>query len=222
MSAIKCVLFDIDGTLIDSNDPHAKAWQDVFRENGFEISYDEIRSRIGMGGDHLLPELTGISKDDVEGQKLEQRRGEIFRDKYLPTLRAFDHARQLIETLKAKDFKTVVATSASSKDLKLLLHQADLENLFDARTNSSEVENSKPDPDIIQAALGEAKVDARQAVMVGDTPYDIEAAASAGVKTIALTCGGWSRESLSLAGAWKVFDDPAALLQAVKTNHAFI
>lgn len=220
MLPIQGLIFDIDGTLIDSNDAHANAWKQVFDENGLSVEFIKIRSAIGMGGDHLLPLLTGLSADSTEGKKLEQRRGEIFRAEYLPQLKAFPRTREMLELLKAKDYRIAIATSASAKDLHALLKQTNLEGLFDMKTSSSDVSSSKPDPDIVEAALKRAHLDARRALMVGDTPYDIEAAAKAGVKTIAFTSGGWTRDKL--AQAWKVYRDPAEFLLAVERSEAFI
>lgn len=220
MLPVASLLFDIDGTLIDSNDAHAHAWQDVFNENGHAVPYEKIRAAIGMGSDHLLPQLISVDADSKEGQALDKRRGEIFREKYLGTLRAFPQARELLETLKAKDYRIAIATSASARDLKMLLKQANLEGLFDAKANSADVEHSKPDPDIIQAALANAEFDRRRTVMVGDTPYDIEAAARAGLRTLAVTCGGWPANEL--AGAWKIFASPADLLHSLNVGQALI
>lgn len=220
MLPISGFLFDIDGTLIDSNDAHAKAWDQTFRENGIEVPFAEIRASIGMGGDHLLPKLASVEKDSSIGKQMEQRRGEIFRETYLPTLNSFSKSRELLQTLRAKAYVVGVATSASAKDLKSLLKQTGLEDSFDTKTNSSDVRRSKPEPDVIEAALEKIAVDSRRTAMVGDTPYDIEAATRAGVRTIGLTCGGWSKQALKEAGAWKVYADPAELLDAVITGRA--
>lgn len=207
---IRTVLLDVDGTLIDSNDGHARAWVDVGEEFGHAIEFGHVRWLIGMGGDRVLPELTGLEEESDEGTKILKRRGEIFREKYLPRLRAFDGARALLERLRADDRQLVVATSASAKDLKELLKQAGVADLMDDATNADEAESSKPSPDIVEAALEKAGVSAREAIMIGDTPYDVKAARNAGVRIIALRCGGWNDGDL--AGAAQIFDNPAALL----------
>ena len=208
---VQAVLLDIDGTLIDSNDAHAHAWVDVGREFGLDIEYERVRWLIGMGGDRVLPRLTGLEEESEQGAKVLERRGEIFRGRYLPQLRPTPGARELLEHLQAEGLTLVVATSASAKDLGPLLRQAGLELLIDDATNADEAEHSKPAPDIVEAALEKAGVPPGHAVMLGDTPYDIEAAARAGVACIAVTSGGWSADEL--AAAAEVYAHPAALLE---------
>jgi HAD superfamily hydrolase (TIGR01509 family) len=206
----KAVLLDIDGTLIDSNDAHAHAWVEVGREFGREIAYDHVRRLIGMGGDKVLPQVAGLEEDTDEGQWIKERRGEIFREQYLPTLKAFPHARELLERLRADGYALVVATSASKEDMDALLKQAGIQDLIVEKASSSDAEESKPDPDIVQAALKSADAKPGEALMLGDTPYDVEASGRAGVCCVALRCGGWGDAELGDAVA--VFDDPADLL----------
>ena len=207
---VQAVLLDVDGTLIDSNDAHAWAWVDVGREFGYAIDFDEVRWLIGMGGDKVLPRVTGLEEASADGARVLERRGEIFRSKYLPSLRAFPGARELLERLRSDGRRLVVATSASEEDLEALLKRAGLEDIIGAATNADEADESKPAPDIIEAALKKAKAPPSACVMLGDTPYDIEAARRAGVATIAVTCGGWGHEDL--AGAIAIYDDPGDLL----------
>lgn len=206
----RAILLDVDGTLIDSNDAHAQAWVDTGAEFGYEIDYERVRWLIGMGGDKVLPELTGLEEESAEGKKILDRRGVVFRDKYLPQLRAFPHARELLVRLRDDGYKLVVATSASEDDLKALLEQGGFDDIIDRATTSDDAEESKPAPDIVQAALKKAKVTADAALMLGDTPYDIGAARRAGVDIIAVRCGGWEDEELH--GAVAVYDDVADLL----------
>lgn len=213
---IGAVLLDVDGTLIDSNDAHARAWVDVGDEFGHDIEFGRVRWLIGMGGDRVLPELTGIEEESDEGTKILERRGEIFRDRYLPRLSAFPGAHELLERLRNDGVELVIATSASEKDLKALLKQARLEDLIDDSTNSDEAESSKPAPDIVQAALEKAGVPASRTVMLGDTPYDVKAAERAGVRIIGLRCGGWNDRELK--GAAEVYQDPADLLDNYATS----
>ena len=210
MAGLRAVLLDVDGTLIDSNDAHARAWVDVGEEFGYAIAFDDVRWLIGMGGDKVLPRLTGLEEDSEEGARLLERRGEIFRERYLPRLRAFNGVRPLLERLQGDGCRLVVATSASEEDLSALLKQVQLEDVIGAATNADEAEESKPAPDIIEAALQKAKASPEDVIMLGDTPYDIEAAQRAGVRTIAVRCGGWSEAELG--GAVAVYADPADLL----------
>jgi HAD superfamily hydrolase (TIGR01509 family) len=204
------VLLDIDGTLIDSNDAHAHAWVDVGREFGHEIDYGHVRRLVGMGGDKVLPQVAGLEEDTDEGQRIKKRRGQIFRERYLPILKAFPGARELLERFRADGYALVVATSASKEDMNALLQQAGIQDLIEEKASSSDAEESKPDPDIVQAALKSADAKPGEAIMLGDTPYDVEASGRAGVRCVALRCGGWGDAELGDAVA--VFDDPADLL----------
>jgi len=206
----KVALLDIDGTLIDSNDQHAQAWVDVGREFGIDIDYAHVRRLIGMGGDKVLPQVAGLEEDSPRGEKIKERRGEIFRETYLPKLKPFPHARELLRRLRDDGWMLVVATSASKDDMDGLLKQAGIKDLIEEKTSSSDAEESKPDPDIVQAALKTADARPEQAVMLGDTPYDVEASGRAGVRCVALRCGGWGDAELGDAVA--VYDDPADLL----------
>lgn len=206
----RAILLDVDGTLIDSNDAHAQAWVDTGKEFGHKIEYDRVRWLIGMGGDKVLPELTGLKEDSEEGKKILERRGQIFRDQYLPNLKPFPQARELLQRMRDDGLKLVVATSASEEDLEALLKQAGLDDVIKRATTSDDAEESKPAPDIVEAALKKAGVTADRAVMLGDTPYDVGAARRAGVDIIALRSGGWGDEELH--GAVSVYDDVADLL----------
>ena len=208
---IRVILLDVDGTLIDSNDAHAQSWVDVGSEFGHAIEFEKVRALIGMGGDKVLPELTGLAEETEEGQKILKRRGEIFREKYLPSLAPFPHARELLERMRGDGFELVVASSASEEDLGALLQQAAVADLVAKRTSSDDAEESKPAPDIIEAALKRAGCTADRAVMLGDTPYDAGATRRAGVPLIAFRCGGWDDESLK--DAVEIYDAPAHLLE---------
>jgi HAD superfamily hydrolase (TIGR01549 family) len=208
---VRAVLLDVDGTLIDSNDAHARAWVDTGREFGHAIEFDEVRRMIGMGGDKVLPRLVGLEEDDEEGERMLERRGEIFRERYLSGLRAFPGAVDLVKRLRADGKTLVVATSASEEDLGPLLKQAGLEDLLDLATNSDDADESKPSPDIVEAALEKADEHPSHVVMIGDTPYDVEAAQRAGIRIIGVECGGWT--TAELHGAREVYADPAELLR---------
>lgn len=213
---IRAVLLDVDGTLIDSNDAHAQAWVDVGQEFGRAIEFDHVRRLIGMGGDRVLPQLTGLEEESEEGARLLRRRGEIFRDRYLPSLSAFPRTRELLQRMIDDGLKLVVATSASEEDLAALLDQAGIEDLIKRSANADEAESSKPSPDIIEAALAKSGQPAGRAIMIGDTPYDVTAAARAGVRSIGVLCGGWNEQELR--GATEIYPDPAALLTAYESS----
>ena len=208
--ALRGCLLDVDGTLIDSNDAHARSWVDVFQDAGFEIGFDRVRPLIGMGGDKLVRSLTGLDVEEGRGKQLVERRWETFQRDYLPTLRAFPGAHELVSRLRSEGLRAVIATSAKAEELEGLLEQTGLTALIDRKTTSDDAERSKPDPDIVRAALGRGKLEAAEVVLLGDTPYDIEAAARAGVDTIAFRCGGWWTDA-ELAGAITIVDGPAQL-----------
>jgi HAD superfamily hydrolase (TIGR01509 family) len=211
VTALRAAILDIDGTLIDTNDAHAHAWVDVCAEFDIQVPFGRIRPLIGMGGDKVLPRLTGEEEDSERGKEIKERRGEIFRERYLPSCRPFPQARELLQRMRDQGLTLVVATSASKDDMGALLKTIGVEDLIEARTSSSDAEESKPDPDIIEAALEKAGCAPNEAVMLGDTPYDIESAGRAGVACIALRCGGWWKDE-DFAEAAAIFDDPADLL----------
>lgn len=216
MTRPRAVILDVDGTLIDTNDAHAHAWVDVCREFGYEVAFGHVRRMIGMGGDRVLPSLTGLSDESETGEQIKTRRGEIFRERYLPSCQPFPQARELLQRFAADGMQLVVATSASKDDMAALLKAAGIADLVDAKTSSSDAEESKPAPDIVEAALANAGCEARKAVMLGDTPYDVEASGRAGVRCVAIRCGGWDDEALKDAVA--IYQDPADLLAHYDTS----
>jgi HAD superfamily hydrolase (TIGR01509 family) len=207
---LRAVIFDVDGTLVDSNDAHTRAWIQALEEGGRRVSYSQIRPLIGMGGDKLLPAAAEVDSESAEGKAIMARRGEIFRAEFLPRLRAFDGARELLQVLKSRGLGLAVASSAERKELEPLLRLAGGDELIDYKASADDAEDSKPDPDIVTAAIRRLKCKAAETMMVGDTPYDIEAARAAGSSCIGFRCGGWDDESLS--GAVAIYDGPLDLL----------
>jgi HAD superfamily hydrolase (TIGR01509 family) len=205
------VILDVDGTLIDSNDAHARAWVEAGDALGYDIAYDEVRALIGMGGDRVTPLVAGVEEDSPEGQALAHRRGEIFRARYLRRLAPFPRVRDLLQRLRDDGFILAVASSASEEDLGALLDQAGVADLIATATSSADAEESKPEPDIVEAAISRAGLPRERLVMVGDTPYDVEAARRARVAIVAVRCGGWG--DADLEGAVAVAEDPAELLE---------
>jgi HAD superfamily hydrolase (TIGR01509 family) len=204
------VIFDIDGTLVDSNDAHAESWVDTFAEAGYDVPFRVVRPLIGMGADKLLPRTIDISSESEQGKKLTKRRAEIFDSKYLPRLRPFDGSRELVLRVRSDGLKAIVATSAKDKQLKALLEAAGVDDLMEEKASASDAKRSKPDPDIVHAAIEEAGIEPNELIMIGDTPYDIEAATKARVRTIAFRSGGWSDDDLR--GAIAIYDGPADLV----------
>jgi HAD superfamily hydrolase (TIGR01509 family) len=204
------VILDVDGTLVDSNDAHAHAWVDAFAADGIAVSFESVRRAIGMGGDKLMPRVAGIEEDSEIGTRISERRGRIFRREYLPHVRAFPDVRLLLQRFRDDELTLAVASSATKDELKALLEIADVVDLVDANASSDEADRSKPDPDIVHAALERARSPKDRTIMLGDTPYDVEAAARAGIEIVGLECGGWTCDELR--GAVEVFESPAHLL----------
>lgn len=204
------VLLDVDGTLVDSNDAHAHAWVKAFAEAGIAVPFDAVRWSIGMGGDKLMPRVSGIAEDSAEGQRIAGRRSEIFMAEFVPLLQPFRDADRLVAAFKARGLTAVAASSAKKDELQRLLQIAGADDLLDGATSSDDAAESKPEPDIVHAALARAKATPDQAIMIGDTPYDIEAAHRARVMAIAFRSGGWSDNDLR--GAIAIYDGPWDLL----------
>ena len=193
-------ILDVDGTLVDSNDAHAQAFAEALG-----VPFERVRPLIGKGADQLIPELIG--RYDAA---LAERKKAIFKARYLASLRPFGKVRELLQTLKDRGLRLVAASSAGKDELDALLQVAGAQEYLEAQVDADDAAQSKPHPDIVQAALRKLELRAERCVMVGDTPYDAEAAARAGVAFIGLRCGGW-RES-QLRPALAVYADPAALL----------
>jgi HAD superfamily hydrolase (TIGR01509 family) len=208
------ILFDVDGTLVDSNDAHARTWVSALLEAGYDVPFDRIRPLIGMGGDRLLPRVTGgLAADSEMGENIGRRRLEIFLTRELPAVSVMSGARQLLEAVRARGGRVVVATGAKRAELEKILAVGDLGPLVDLSTTSDDASKTKPAPDVVNAALAQAGVAARDAVMVGDTVYDVQAAHSAGVACVALRCGG--SDSTALRDAEAVYRDPLELTAAL-------
>ena len=204
------MILDVDGTLVDSNDAHAHAWVAAFASAGITVAFDRVRRAIGMGGDKLMPAVSGISEDSPQGKQIAERRGEIFREQYLPRLRPFPGTRALLQRLADAGLTLAIASSAKEDELHPLLEVAGVADLVRMRTSSDDAENSKPDPDIVHAALDRTGSAPDQTIMIGDTPYDVEAALRAGIRIVGVTSGGWQRDDLR--GAVEVYDGPGDLL----------
>lgn len=204
MAPYRGVIFDIDGTLVDSNDAHARAWVRAFADEGIEVSFEEVRPLIGMGGDQLVPRVTGIEKGDPRYQPLSDGWKRHFQENEMASLRPQPGSRALLEALRARGLKLIAGTSADEALVEVLLKIAGAEDLLTEHTTASDVEASKPEPDIVQAAVSKLGLRPEEVLMVGDTPFDVESARKAGVATVALRCGGDDR----FEGAVAVYDSP--------------
>jgi HAD superfamily hydrolase (TIGR01549 family) len=210
---IKAVIFDVDGTLVDSVDLHARAWQEAFAHFGKHFDFGRVRYQIGKGGDQLMPVFLSKEELDEFGEELEKYRGELFKREYLARVTGFPAVRELFQRVKGEGLKIALASSAKGDELKTYKKIADIEDLVEEETSSDDAEKSKPHPDIFEAALERLEgVRPSEAFVVGDTPYDAEAAGKAGLKTVGLLSGGFPEEDLRAAGCDPVYRDPADLL----------
>lgn len=210
------VIFDIDGTLIDSVDAHASAWQDALRQFGHEVAFADVRSQIGKGGDQLMPVFVPPDELARIGDALEQRRGEIFKQRYLPDVRPFPSVRALVQHVQQAGHRVVLASSAKSDEIAAYKRLAHIDDLIADETSSDDVARSKPHPDIFQAALARVpEADPASALVIGDTPYDAEAAGKAGLRTVGVLCGGFPEADLRAAGCIAIYRDPADLLARI-------
>lgn len=211
---LKAVIFDVDGTLVDSVDLHAEAWQEALRKFGHEVELSQVRQQIGKGGDQLMPVFLSRQEIEERGEELQAYRSRIFSERYLPRVKAFPGASDLLRKINLAGIRVALASSASQTELAELKRIAGVEHSIDAETSADDAERSKPHPDIFEAALARMPgVSPDDAVVVGDTPYDAEAAGKIGLRTIGLLCGGFPEEDLRTAGCIAIFRDPAHLLE---------
>jgi HAD superfamily hydrolase (TIGR01509 family) len=211
MSHIEAVFFDIDGTLVDSNDLHVDAWDEVFREAGNVIPRDTIHGQIGKGGDNLLPALLPDIGSDAQ-ERLANRHGDVFKSRYIERVKPFPGARDLLARAKAEGLKVALASSAGSDEVDHYLDLLDARDIVDFSTSKDDAEHSKPDPGIFAAALKKSGASADSVIVIGDTPYDVEAATKLGIGSIGLLSGGFPEASLKETGALAVYCDVAHLL----------
>jgi HAD superfamily hydrolase (TIGR01509 family) len=210
---IKAVVFDVDGTIVDSVDLHAEAWQEAFKRFGKEVELQAVRRQIGKGADQLLPVFFSKRELDEFGAVLDKYRSALFKKKYMPRVEAFPKVRELFERIRQDGKRIALASSAKEDELATYKKIARIDDLLDAETSSDDAERSKPHADIFEAALEKlAEIAAREAIVVGDTPYDVEAAAKIHLATVGLLCGGWQEKELRQAGCAAVYRDPADLL----------
>ena len=210
--AVKAVFFDIDGTLVDSNGLHVEAWTRAFAEAGHDVAPDAIAGQIGKGADNLVPALIP-GTDDEAAEALGDRHGAIFKAEYLDRVRPFPAARDLVARVHAAGLKAVLAASASEEARAPYSRRLDLGDLVDTSTTIDDVGTSKPAPDIFSVAAKKAGIDPADALVVGDAPYDMDAARTCGMARIAVRSGGFADAALTEAGAQAIYDDAADLLR---------
>jgi HAD superfamily hydrolase (TIGR01509 family) len=214
----KAVIFDVDGTLVDTVDAHAESWRRAFSAFGREFGFDEIRQQIGKGGDQLLPVFLSEREVDEEGDRIEAFRSDFFKREFLANVHGFPAVRELFDRL-IDDGKTVaLGSSAKGEELAAYKKVARIDGLKLVEVSSDDAERSKPHPDIFHAALDRLSLPAANVIVVGDTPYDAEAAAKAGIRMVAVRCGGFDDASLRQAGAMEVYDDPEHILSSLPSR----
>jgi HAD superfamily hydrolase (TIGR01549 family) len=209
---VEAVVFDVDGTLVDSVDLHARAWQEALLQFGKPVPFERVREQIGKGSDQLLPVF--FSDDELErfGKELEEFRQNLFQRKYMRQVKPFPRVRDLFLRIRHEGQRILLASSAKEEELNSYKHLINAEDLIEDATNSSEVSRSKPHPDIFSAALKRGGIAAERAIAVGDSPYDGEAAGKIRLATIGMLCGGFPEEKLRAAGCIAIYRDPADLL----------
>ncbi|MDQ3280150.1 MAG: HAD family hydrolase [Acidobacteriota bacterium] len=208
-SRTEAILLDIDGTLIDSNDKHARCWSEAFQHFGKEIDWQTIRMQIGKGGDLLVPDTLNAREMRAIGEKLKEYRGELWKGKYMKTVEPFAGVVEAIRALHDRKIKLAFASSSNPDEVEYYVELLGVGDLLEGTTSKGDAEVSKPSPQIFEAALERVKADPARTLVVGDTPYDITAAHRIPVAVAAVLCGGFPRETLSKAEF--LFDDLPSL-----------
>jgi HAD superfamily hydrolase (TIGR01509 family) len=209
---VKAVLCDIDGTLVESNWLHAAAWRDAFAVADIAVDLEDARRQIGKGGDELIPVFVPWWKRKAIEEPLKAYRQFIFRQDYLHQVKPFRKVRELLEQMKEKGIAISLASSAHKSELDVYKNIANIEDLVEESSSADDAKRSKPHPDIFEATLKKLGLSPKEALALGDTPYDAEAAGKASILTVGVTTGGWSEKELLHAGCIEVYKDVEDLL----------
>lgn len=216
---VEAVIFDVDGTLVDSVDLHAKAWMEAFAHFGKRVGFKAVRSQIGKGGDQLMPVFLTKAELSKFGEQLEKWRTDFFMRTELPRVQPFPRVRALFQALRDRGLKTVLATSGKKAQLEHHMKLCNISDLVDEATHAEDADRTKPHPDIFVAAMNKVGLsDPSRFIVVGDTPYDAIAAHRAGLRTIGVLCGGFPAEDLRQSGVVALYEDPADLLDHLETS----
>ncbi len=211
---ITATIFDIDGTLVDSVDLHASAWQRALAKFGHNERLEDVRQQIGKGGDQLLPVFLSPEEQKQYGEELKEYRGELFKKEYLPEVTAFPRVRELLLRMKREGLQIALASSAKNDEIEIYKRIAHIEDLVEEQSSADDAARSKPHPDIFEAALAKLRdVEATEAITIGDSPYDAIAAGKLGIKSVGVLSGGFAEEELRAAGYSAIYKDCAELLE---------
>lgn len=210
---IEAVLCDIDGTLVQSNWLHAAAWKDAFAEMGIVVDLEQVRRQIGKGGDELIPVFVPWWRRSSVEEPLKAYRKLVFEQDYLKQVEPLPKVREFLLRLKEAGIRLSLASSADKDQLDIYKKIANMGDLIEESSSADDADRSKPHPDIFEATLKKLGLPASKVLALGDTPYDAEAAGKAGISTIGVTTGGWSKEELLEAGCIEVYTDVADLLE---------
>jgi len=212
-ATIQAVIFDLDGTLVDSNDFHVEAWDRAFKHFGKSFPLEKLREQIGKGSDKYLPEFLDSEELKRIGKQIDEYRSKLFRKEFLPRIKAFPKVRELLQRIRRDGKRIALATSGHKDDVRTYTDIANIKDLVDCETAADDADESKPAPDVFEASLEGLKLPPSAAIAVGDTRFDVEAAKRVRLATIALLCGGAADEqTLRKVGAIGVYKDPADLL----------
>jgi len=216
---LQAILFDVDGTLVDSNDIHARAWVEAFAQFEKHIDYDVVRHQLGKGGDLLVPDLLDAKEMRAFGEEVKKYRSKLYREKYLPDVKPFPFAHDLFEALRKRDVKIALASSADPEEVEYYTRLLGVERLIEGSTSKRDAKFSKPSPEIFDAALERAGGDRDHTLVCGDTPYDVLAAHRSALPIVAVLSGGFERELL--AKAEFILDDASHILERIEEIDAW-
>ncbi|MFS4457671.1 HAD family hydrolase [Bdellovibrio sp. HCB2-146] len=217
MRKIEGLLIDVDGTFVDSNLAHAQSWHEALKEAGIETTYQEVRDNLGLGSDTLLSRIGKLQLKSKEAQRVRDIRREIFHQRYLKSIKPFPSAQQLLQELN-REYKIFVVSSATEEDLEALLKQTGLLSYIEGYVSAKDTTDSNESP--IEVAIRKIQLPASKLLMLGSSPYAVDAAEECGIKTIAFTCGGWRERDLQDAVA--VYKDPDDLLHTMRKKNAHV
>ena len=209
---IKAVIFDLDGTLVDSVTYHAEAWVEAFQKYGYEFSHEKMSQQIGKGSEYIIGELLSTEEAERLHSDIAEYRKQYYQDNLLEKVKPFPQVKELFKAIKADGLKIVLASSARTETIEYYKKLLEIEDLIDGATSTDDVEKSKPEPDIFASALNKlGDIAAEEVIVVGDSPYDAIAAKKINLTTIGLLGGGFSHQTLTDAGCVSIYQDPADL-----------